>query len=99
MLTRWRLNQWTFVCYNSVSHNVSFYNHHTAQLTISWTQFLNLKELLEDLLCGNDDNDCNNWYLGERLWLLMSTTQHHRLQVCFRHRYPQLFFQFTPSIW
>ena len=95
----WWLNSYSFVVYSpnsaTVSFNQTFPTSPSPQqsrsrqcrrrLTISWSQFINLKDVIDIITNGNNLSTTSTWNLENGLWLLLQQRNRYnsvvRLQV------------------
>ena len=103
---RWWLNSYSFVVYSPNRATVSFHQTFSIfpssqqlrnrqcrrRLTISWNQFINLKDIIDVITNGNDLSTTSAWNLENGLWLLLQRRNRHncivRLQVNHSQYFP-----------
>ena len=104
---RWWLSSYSFVVYSPNSTTVSFNQNISSspqqsrcrqRLSISWPQFLNLKDVIDVLTTNGNDLSTSIWNLENGLWLLLlrQRNRYHsvvRLQVNHSQYFPSRHYQ------
>ena len=102
---RWSLDQTTKVIYHLANENISFCESSNffpprRTLTISWEQFINLKDLLE-IIDHESTTSTRHWHVGNRLWLSLprNAVEWARLHIATARDHQTLCFQFDRHSW